>query len=267
MLRFQALFLGVLLAFRGTAVSAAEPAPELPPRERFHLYVLIGQSNMAGRGVLDPTVTVSSERVMKYTTDQAWAPGTEPLHAKKRGNGGAGLAASFARAMADAEPDVTIGLIPCAVGGTPLSRWVKGGDLYEQAVHRTRQAMHDGSLKGILWHQGESDSKQEETARTYGDRLTQMVADLREDLGAGEVPFVAGHLGQFVTSPKHAGKYAYSQFVEDHLTALPGRVPCAAVVESTGLTAKQDELHFDTPSLREFGIRYAAAMQRLLESN
>jgi hypothetical protein len=94
-----------------------------------------------------------------------------------------------------------------------------------------------------------------------------MVTDLRDDLGLGEVPFVAGHLGQFVSSPKHAGKYAYARLVEDHLTALPGRVPRATVVESTGLAAQQDELHFDTPSLREFGTRYAAAMQRLLESN
>jgi hypothetical protein len=267
MQRFPALFLGFWLALAGMAVGAAESAPDLPPRERFHLYLLIGQSNMAGRGLLDPAMSVSSDRVLKYTSEEGWAPGTEPLHAFKSRKGGAGLAASFARAMADGEPDVTIGLIPCAVGGTPLSRWMKGGDLYEKAVDRTRKAMHDGTLKGILWHQGESDSKQEETARTYGDRLAQMVTDLREDLDVGEVPFVAGHLGPFVASPKHAGKYAYCRLVEDHLTALPGRVPRASVVESIGLTAKQDDLHFDTPSLREFGTRYAAAMRQLLPSN
>lgn len=267
MQRFPALFLGFWLALAGMAVGAAESAPDLPQRERFHLYLLIGQSNMAGRGVLDPATAVSSERVLKYTAQEGWAPGTEPLHDARSGKGGAGLAASFARAMADGEPDVTIGLIPCAVGGTPLSRWMKGGDLYEKAVDRTRKAMHDGTLKGILWHQGESDSKQEETARTYGDRLAQMVTDLREDLAVGEVPFVAGQLGPFVSSPKHAGKYAYCRLVEDHLTALPGRVLCASVVESIGLTAKQDDLHFDTPSLREFGTRYAAAMRQLLPSN
>jgi hypothetical protein len=267
MQRFPALLLGFWLASVGLGVGAAESAPDLPPRDRFHVYLLIGQSNMAGRGMLDPATAVSSVRVLKYTSEVGWAPGTEPLHPPKSGKGGAGLAASFARAMADAEPDVTIGLIPCAVGGTPLSRWMKGGDLYEKAVNRTRKAMHDGTLKGILWHQGERDSMQEETASTYGDRLSQMVADLRDDLGVGQVPFVAGHLGHFVSSPKHDGKYAYSPVVEDHLTALPGRVPCTAVVDSAGLTAKQDELHFDTPSLREFGIRYAAAMQRLQQSD
>jgi hypothetical protein len=82
----------------------------------------------------------------------------------------------------------------------------------------------------------------------------------------GQVPFVAGHLGEFLSSPKHSGKYAYSQLVEDCLTALPGHAPCTAAVESVGLTAKQDKLHFDTPALREFGIRYAAAMQRLQQS-
>lgn len=120
---------------------------------------------MAGRGLLDPATSVSCDRVLKYTFEEGWAPGTEPLHASKSGKGGAGLAASFARAMADAEPGVTIGLIPCAVGGTPLARWMKGGDLYEQAVNRTRKALPDGTLKGILWHQGEHDSKREESAR------------------------------------------------------------------------------------------------------
>lgn len=83
-------------------------------------------------------------------------------------------------------------------------------------------ALSDGTLKGILWHQGEHDSKREESARTYGDRLTQMVGDLREDIGVGQVPFVAGHLAEFLSSPKHSGKYAYCEVVDDCLTALPG---------------------------------------------
>ena len=221
---------------------------------------------MAGRGLLDPATRVSCDRVLKYNFEEGWAPGTEPLHASKSGKGGAGLAASFARAMADAEPGVTIGLIPCAVGGTPLARWMKGGDLYAQAVTRTRTALADGTLRGILWHQGERDAFEEETARSYGDRLAGMVADLREDLGAGEVPLVVGQLGEFLPNPTHQGKYAFSKLVNEQLTALPGRVPSAAVAESAGLTATGDNLHFDTPSLRTFGLRYAAAMQRLQNS-
>jgi len=64
-----------------------------------------------------------------------------------------------------------IGLIPCAVGGTKLKRWVKGGDLYENAIHRALEAMKYGKIKAILWLQGESDSALEDDALTYEDRL------------------------------------------------------------------------------------------------
>lgn len=56
-------------------------------------------------------------------------------------------------------PALKIGLVPTAVGGTALRRWIKGGDLYEQAVARARVAAQTGVIRGVLWHQGESDAK------------------------------------------------------------------------------------------------------------
>ena len=61
------------------------------------------------------------------------------------------------------------------MGGTPLSRWSKGGDLYQNAVARAKVAMKDGTLQGVLWHQGESDSGSLETADTYARRLATMI--------------------------------------------------------------------------------------------
>jgi hypothetical protein len=189
----------------------------------------------------------------------------EPLHTDKPSIAGAGLGMSFARALADADPAVTIGLIPCAVGGTPLSRWEKGGDLYEAALARARLAMKDGTLRGILWHQGEADSVQEATARSYAARLSRMIADLRADLGGGEVPFVAGKLGPFLAPVAKDGTPSFWPVVNEQLATLPTLVSKVAVVESTGLQPKSDAVHFDTPSLREFGRRYARAMQQLQE--
>ena len=175
-----------------TAIRAEETiAKALPAKEKFHLYLLIGQSNMAGRGALDGAEEISDLRLLKFSERARWAPGTDPLHFDKPTIVGVGLGTSFARVMADADPEITVGLIPCAVGGTPLERWQKGGDLYTQAVNRTKLAMKDGVLKGILWHQGEGDAGSEEKAKSYGERLAGMVKDLRTDLGVGEVPFVA----------------------------------------------------------------------------
>lgn len=238
-------------------------AAQMPAKEKFHLYLLIGQSNMAGRGVLDDAHSVSKLRLLKFSQRNAWAPGTDPLHTDKPAAAGVGLGTSFAREMANADKQITVGVIPCAVGGTPLQRWQKGGDLYEQALVRARLAMKDGTLKGILWHQGEGDSGKEDTAKSYGARLSQMIADLRADLGAGEVPFVAGKLGEFLSDKTRDGQPSFWPIVNEQLAALPNTTPNTAVVESTGLKHKGDGVHFDTPSLREFGKRYAEAMKRL----
>jgi hypothetical protein len=152
-------------------------------------------------------------------------------------------------------------LIPCAVGGTPLARWQKGKDLYEQALVRARAAMADGELKGILWHQGEGDSKREDDAKSYGERLAKMVTDLRADLGAGDVPFVAGRLGEFLQSKD--GTPVFFEVVNAGIDSIATRVPKAAAVPSTDLKHKGDGVHFDSASLREFGRRYAAAMRKL----
>jgi len=241
--------------------SAAEPG-KLPAKEKLHLYLLIGQSNMAGRGVVDEAAKQAHPRVLKFTKENAWAPATDPLHFDKP-IAGVGLGSSFGRTMAEASPDATIGLLPCAVGGTPLSRWSKGGDLYAQALLRAKLALKDGTLKGILWHQGESDSGNERLATTYGERLAKMVKDLRGDLGAGDVPFVAGKLGEFLKREDRDGKPSLWPKVNEQIGALSKSVPNAAAVESAGLKHKGDAVHFDTPSLREFGQRYAEAMKRL----
>lgn len=241
----------------------AELATKLPPKEKLHLYLLIGQSNMAGRGVLDTEKRISRTRVLKFSPNNKWAFGMEPLHHDKPAAVGAGLGMSFAREMADASPGATIGLIPCAVGGTPLERWEKGGDLYLQALERARLAMKDGTLKGILWHQGEGDSGNEAKSKSYADRFAKMIGDLRADLGAGEVPLVAGKLGEFLALESKEKTPVYWPLVNEQLASIPARVPKTAVVESTGLKDKGDKVHFDTPSLRTFGERYAEAMKLL----
>ncbi|OYW11946.1 MAG: hypothetical protein B7Z55_18765 [Planctomycetales bacterium 12-60-4] len=201
--------------------------------------------------------------MVKFTKELTWAPAVDPLHFDKPAIAGVGLGSSFGRAMAEANPDVVIALVPCAVGGTPLLRWQKEGDLYQQAMTRAHAALKDGVLKGVLWHQGEADSKTETTARSYGERLAKMVSDLRSELHADNVPFVAGELGEFLKRTDAEGNASYWPVVNEQIDSLPERVPRSAAVSSKGLTPKSDNVHFDSASLREFGKRYAAALQTL----
>ncbi|MBL9169592.1 MAG: sialate O-acetylesterase [Verrucomicrobiales bacterium] len=222
-----------------------------------HVYLLAGQSNMAGRGPVEPPDQVPHPRVLTLGTNGLWRLALDPLH-QDRANAGVGLGSSFGRTLADSNPRIVIGLVPVAVGGSPLSRWVKGGDLHRQSVDQARVAMSKGTLKGILWHQGENDSDGAVNAESYAARLAQMIQDIRTELGVPDLPFVAGKLGQFlITDPRSDTPLAGT--INAQLQSLVGRVPGFKLVESEHLTAMPDRIHFDTPSLREFGRRYAEA--------
>lgn len=223
----------------------------------FHLYLLAGQSNMAGRGPVEAIDQIPHPRVLTLTTNGEWRLALDPLH-QDRANAGVGLGSAFGRTMADRNPKIVVGLVPVAVGGSPLSRWVKGGDLYRNAVDQARRALSRGKLKGILWHQGENDSDVATNAGTYALRLTQLIQDLRTELGVPDLPFIAGKLGMFLlTDPRPDTPFAAT--VNSQLESMVGRVPGFHLIESENLTVMPDRIHFDTPSLREFGRRYAEA--------
>ena len=244
----------------------AAPEKTLAERRDFHLYLLVGQSNMAGRGRIESQDLAIHPRVLCLDQNGRWVVAMDPLHTDKPAIAGVGLGTTFGKTMAEAHPGTVIGLIPCAVGGTTLSQWAKGappvepwGHLYDNAVQRTRLALKDGVLKGILWHQGEGDASAGATA-VYRERLTRLVADFRADLQAPDVPFVAGMLG--VWDPeRHAGRQAFNE----NLAGLAEWFPRAGVVSADGLEHGGDGTHFGSPALREFGRRYAQVLRGLSE--
>ncbi len=228
-------------------------------RTPVEVFLLIGQSNMAGRGPLDAVPPILDPNIHMFRDGQ-WLDAREPLHTDKPEIAGVGLGMSFAQAIRRQEPGPAVGLIPCAVGGTALARWMPGADLYAAARSVTRQALSAGKLKGILWHQGENDSQRIEDAQSYGTRLCELIGALRADLNASAVPFIVGELGAFLAEREGcAGGY---QIVNQQLRDLRRKVPRYGCVCASGLKDQGDHLHFDSPSLREFGFRYAREYQQ-----
>ena len=113
--------------------NGAEPV-KAPNKQKFRIYILMGQSNMAGRGAVEKEDKTPHPRVLMLQTNDTWVPAIEPLTRDPNKVHGVGPGLAFGKAMAEKFPNVTIGLVATAVGGTPLSRWQKGGDLYEKAV-------------------------------------------------------------------------------------------------------------------------------------
>ena len=237
---------GVVDAASTLKISAAEKA-------NFHLYLLMGQSNMVGRDTSRIDSQLIHPRVLYLDNSGRWLVAKEPMHA---GGSGIGPGISFAVEMLKANPNATIGLIPTAVGGTPLSRWVKGGDLYEQAVSRAKIAMEYGTLKGVLWHQGESDTNDKDLAASYETRLSGMFSALRQDLKSPTLPIVVGQLGEFLTP----NGYPFVVQVRTAIAHIPADVPNAGFADSKGLGNKGDNLHFSADAQEEFGRRFAASM-------
>lgn len=225
--------------------------------EEMDIYLLIGQSNMAGRGPITDDVRAPLERVFLFTgkPDNEWVPARNPLNIHSTIHRGAGMQKvgpgyGFARRMAEAQPAARIGLVVNARGGTAIAEWMPGTPFFADAVARTRQAAAHGRVRGILWHQGEGDIGR---AGTYLDSLATLIAALRQELNAPELPFVAGQLSEDVPVRKPFNTM---------LLALPEKVPFTAVVRSDG-TRAFDRTHFDTPSQLLLGERYAEEMLKL----
>jgi len=225
-------------------------------------FLLIGQSNMAGRGTVTKADREPHPRILVLNSDNIWASQGEPIHFDRPTGTGIGPGFAFAKLAAEQNPEATIGLIPCAVGATPISLWKPGAPLYEKAVARARIALKRGRLKGILWHQGESECGSQARAEVYARLLADVVIGFRRDLDAPDVPFIAGELGEFLYV-RTGGKSPYARLVNEQINLLPTLIPRAAVAPSTGLGHKGDELHFSTPAQKELGKRYFDALQTL----
>ncbi len=249
--------LPALFVFAALTASAQEPVA-LPAKDRFHLFLLAGQSNMAGRGVVEKEDKVAHPRVFVLGKDGRWKPAIDPLHYDKPA-AGVGLGRSFAIELAEKDENIVIGLIPAACGGSPISTWRPGASHtqtkshpYDDAIERTRLAMKQGTLKGILWHQGESDGKPHLAAK-YKENLQALIARFRKDLDGPQLPFIIGQLGQFPASPWNDAirtvDQAHQSLAKDSKTIR--------FVSSDGLTCNKDNIHFDAASLRTFGQRYA----------
>lgn len=244
-------------------MNAACGPVRLSEKSKFHLFLLVGQSNMAGRGKVEAMDTVAHPRVLSLDRSDQWVPAIDPIHFDKP-VAGVCLGRTFGILLAERIPEITVGLIPCAAGGSPISVWVPGqyweqtqNRPYDEAIRRTKIALASGVLKGILWHQGESDAVPA-LAGTYEQSLHALIQRFRADLNAPDVPFVAGQLARFPDRPWDEARTIVNA-AHEH---LPEMVRHTAFVPSDGLIHGGDGVHFDAESLREFGRRYAEAYLR-----
>ena len=231
-------------------------------------FLLIGQSNMAGRGDFGEVPDIKNPKC-KMLRNGRWQPMSEPIVFDRSifitYHSGIGLSASFADEFAKYYGE-EIGLIPCADGGTSVRDWQPGGPLYDHAVFQTKLAMRTSEIAGILWHQGESDSLNVEDRDNYRERFMNMLDGMKKEIGLpDDIPVILGELGQYLETYKN-GVCKYYKDINAIQKSISEELPCGGYVTTEGLTPKADNLHFNSVSLRELGKRYFAEYKRITEN-
>ncbi|XP_012068286.1 probable carbohydrate esterase At4g34215 [Jatropha curcas] len=232
-----------------------------------NIFILAGQSNMAGRGgVINDTKTGKTTwdgivppqcqpnpSIFRLSADLIWVPAHEPLHADIDYNktNGVGPGMAFANAILTEDPTIgVLGLVPCAIGGTNISQWAKGGFLYEQLVRRTQVALRSGgALRAMLWYQGESDTINREDADSYKSRLEKFFLELRSDLQYPLLPIIQVALA--------SAEGPFTETIRE--TQLGIKLANVKCVDAKGLPLEPDRLHLTTPAQVQLGQTLANA--------
>lgn len=272
-----------LLALAGCSTSKANrPAASADPK--FQIYLCFGQSNMeAGarpeaqdRGEVDPRfqmlAAVDMPRLNR--TNGHWYVATPPLNRQENNMGPVDW---FGRNMvANLPPDYRVGVINVSVAGAGIELWGKDGwdkyldtretwmknivkqydgSPYARLVATAKIAQQDGVIKGILLHQGESNS----TDTNWPAKVKGIYDHLMKDLNLNpkQVPLLAGELK---SKEEHGVCYPFNTNILVH---LPEFIPNAHIISSQGVEGTPDQFHFNTTGMRELGKRYAIEMLKL----
>lgn len=293
----------VLFFFSIVVLSTSQILAE--PDPNFHIYILFGQSNMAGpcnndnatAAARDPEPadcdTTSRIKVLawgdcnrtskpcSYTLNRTfdkWYTAFPPYHNCHEGIGPADY---FGKMLLDSiREDISIGFVPCALSGQKIEVFMKGKNApidahtqptnggtkissggYEWMVKRAKLAQQSGVIKGVLLHQGEANSGEGDAWVT---KVKSIVADLKADLGLGDIPFIAGELIQDPAADQSAKN------LNPYVNKLPSQITNCAVASSKDFIVRPGDtyrLHFSCDGVREFGRRFARAFLSLADTN
>ncbi len=229
-------------------------------------FLMIGQSNMAGRGDIGEVEPIVNDKCYMLRMGR-WQKMSEPINVDRGPDAaykpGIGLAASFADSVSKYY-DRAVGLIPCADGGTAIKQWMPGTILYDHAVFMAKLAMRTSDFAGIIWHQGENDCHSFERGY-YKRSFIEMMTALRCELGAEQLPLIIGELAHNINHELYQIEIDAPMRMNELLREIAVELPNCALALSDGLKLRHDEIHFSAASCREFGIRYFEKYREIIE--
>jgi lysophospholipase L1-like esterase len=249
----------------------------------FYVFLCFGQSNMEGFPGIEEQDRTGNRRFQVMAavdvpnlnrTKGNWYEAVPPLC---RGSTGLCPADHFGRTMVANLPEkIRVGVINVSVAGCKIelfdkdhyqayadtaAPWMKsiinqyGGSPYARLVEAARLAQKDGVIKGILLHQGESNTNDKQ----WPAKVKAIYDNLMEDLSLEpeSVPLLAGEL-------VNADQQGACASMNSVIAELPKTIPSSCVISSKGCVSRPDHLHFSPAGYRELGRRYAEKMLSIL---
>ncbi|MDX2230530.1 MAG: sialate O-acetylesterase [Leptolyngbyaceae cyanobacterium bins.349] len=241
---------------------------------RLQLFILAGQSNMTGLGDPPQAETKTDSRIYTFSNDYRWRLAKEPVddprnqvdRVSEDQDAGFGPSVSFAKTLLEQNPNMAIGLIPCAKGGSSIAEWrrsLQDQTLYGSCLKRVRAASVMGKVVGFLYFQGEIDTvdPKEQPKKTllpnqWASEFAMLVKNWRRDLASPELPVVFAQIGTN-TEPDRFKNWAIVQAQQSQV-----QLPFTAMITTNDLALK-DYVHFTTESYQVIGQRFAETYMRM----
>lgn len=246
--------------------------PIYAQNDKMDIYICIGQSNMAGRAnIPQRQYFETSDSIFLLNSNEEMEIAQLPLNQysnirKNISLQKLGLSWSFAKNMVRKNKK-PIGLVVNARGGSSIQEWSKGSYLYQKTMERIKNSQKYGKIKGILWHQGESNciGTDKISANEYKILLRKLLEDLRKEFDNENLPIIIGELGQWGWAEQND----INEF-NKMLNELANEMHFVACVSSDNLTAMLPgtcDPHFGTEAQLELGYRYFKALNNIIVSS
>jgi len=254
-----------------------QPTVEIPQAHQgqMRLFILAGQSNMVGWAPV-PEGEKSDPRIYVFSNDYRWRIAREPIEeaynqvdtVSEDRIARFGPSVAFGLASLEHQPEIVIGLIPCAKNASAIIEWQRNlsdQSLYGSCLKRTRAASPMGEVSGLLFFQGEADAldpaqypNPKPHPEEWSSLFSEFVSDFRKDLGQPNLPVIYAQIGSNLAPQA----FINWEVVKEQQASVS--LPMTAMIVTDDL-ALIDGVHFTADSYRIIGERFAQTYWELVE--